>query len=392
MNKKITIPFLFFILVYFNQGFSGLPGQCIYYLTREHWKLSATTLGMIGFITSLAWYIKPFFGVIIDRYGKNRTKQLLYFTYISLLLLCGYIVIYGLNLFSLILTTTLMNFCIGFNDVTNDTVMCKLEKKYNLNGRLQSLQWSSLGVAGLLVSIFGALIADKFDINIGYRVAYAITMIVPLITLIYLKYNYQESEQANKKLNFSKLLSIFKNKQFLFAILFIASFQLTPSFGTALMIKMREELHIDKMFIGFLGATGTVLGIIGYVLYYWKFHKFNMTKMLYFTVIFSAITNLFYLYIPNQWYLLLYNILFGTIGGITFLTILAFYAKITPNNAEGMIYALITSISNLCGHLSGVTGGIIFDYFGYNATVIVSTVTTLLCLFLIPKLNKESNV
>ena len=46
--KKYKVPFIiymFFGLVYFNQGLADLPGQCIYYLTRETWGLSATMLG-----------------------------------------------------------------------------------------------------------------------------------------------------------------------------------------------------------------------------------------------------------------------------------------------------------------------------------------------------------
>lgn len=388
---KYSIPFLFFILVYANQGFSSLPSQCIYYITRESWKLSATLLGLISFVTGFAWYVKPCIGYLADKYCQNKIKNPLIISYSILIGLSLCIIIFGLNLWSLIIVFTLSNFCIAFNDILNDKKMCKLEKKYNLGGSIQSLQWTSLSVAGLVVSILGAWIADKLDINIGYRIAYAITLIVPIITLVYLKFYFKEERYSKSTINLKNVWKSIKNKKFLFSLLFIACFQLSPSFGTPLFIKMREVMNIDKMFIGFLGATGTILGILGYILYYWKFHKFNITKLLYFTVFFSALTNLFYLYIPNQWYLLAYNILFSTIGGITFLVILAFYARITPNNAEGLIYALITSVSNLCGHLSSVFGGIIFDNFGYNWTVIISTIFTLACLWFIPHL-KEKNV
>lgn len=58
---------LFFILVYANQGISSLPGQCEYYLTREHWGLSASMIGLISLITGLAWYLKLIFGIMIDQ-------------------------------------------------------------------------------------------------------------------------------------------------------------------------------------------------------------------------------------------------------------------------------------------------------------------------------------
>lgn len=70
MKNKVKIPItvaLLSILAYANQGISSLPEQCIYYLTRENWHLSAGTIGMIGWITGLAWYCKVLFGWIADK-------------------------------------------------------------------------------------------------------------------------------------------------------------------------------------------------------------------------------------------------------------------------------------------------------------------------------------
>jgi len=82
----------------------------------------------------------------------------------------------------------------------------------------------------------------------------------------------------------------------------------------------------------------------------------------------------------------LYNLLFGTISGITFLTLLALFAQIVPKGNEGMFYALITSLSNLCVKGGSWIGGVIYDNWGYGSTVILSSVLTLICIFLIPAL------
>lgn len=387
MKNKLKLPYLFFILIYFNQGFSGLASQCEYYLLREHWMLSASMIGLIGLVTSLSWYIKPFFGFLLDQKPifKYHSKFYLYFSYAILILSFLYIIIFGFNILSFIILTLVINFCIAMNDVANDRVAVVLEKKYNLNGRLQSCQWMSLGIAGLIVSILGAWLADAFDVQTGYRIAYTLILIVPIITLIYLKNFYTEKKAKKvKKYNWEEIFGYLKEKRMIFALLFIAFFQLSPSLGTSLMIKAREELMIGKIFLGYLGASATVLGLIGYGLYYWKCYKIDTKKMLIFAIIFTAITNLFYLYIPNQWYLLGYSILFGAFSGITFLTLLAFFAKITPNGYEGMIYALITSLSNLCGRGGGFLGGILYDTWGYEMNVIMSSVLTLICLVFIP--------
>jgi len=166
----------------------------------------------------------------------------------------------------------------------------------------------------------------------------------------------------------------------------------SPSFGKALMIQMRENMQIGKMFIGYLGATGTVLGIIGYVIYYWKAYKIDFKKLLYFSITFSALTNLCYLFIPNKWAILSYSVIFGAFDGVCFLTILAFVAKIVPLGNEGFFYAVITSVNNLSARLGGVVGGLVFDNYGYFANVILASVTTLTCLFFVPYLKyKKEN-
>jgi len=399
MPKINKIPFIVAMLCIFqyaNQGLSGLPGQCIYYLTRESWGLSATKLGLIGWVCGLAWYLKIIFGYCVDNISINgkRTTYYLRGSYIVLLLSYLYIIIFGLNLVSLIITGIIINTCIAFADVSVDREMVVAERKGKLKGRLQAIQWTSLGIAGLVVALGGAWIAKYFPEHTNYKIGYSIAGLIPLGMLIYLFKSYKEkSIERGKRNPFIKTLKTnFKkiaNKRLLMGLLFIACLQFCPSFGTALMIKVREVMHVDKMFLGYLGAMGTVLGVIGYFIYYKWAYKFPMKKLLYFMVLFSGITNLFYLYLPNKWFLIAYNIMFGAFGGITFMTLLAFFVKIIPSGSEAFFYALVTSVSNFCGYGGSFIGGVIFDRLGYNMNVIISSVLTLFCIFLIPHLKME---
>jgi len=398
-NKKI--PLLIALLCgfqYFNQGISSLPQQCIYYLTREHWGLSATMIGLIGWIVGIAWYMKIIFAYFVDNVpirGK-RTTYYLIGSYSFLLLSYIFIIFFGLNLITLIITGIIINICIAFADVSTDRHMVVTEKKLGIEGRVQSIQWSALGIAGLVVAIGGAWIAKYFPEHINYKVAYGLAGIIPLAMLFYLFRYFKEKTVKIKKIispvrmlknNFKKL----KNKRLLTGLLFIACLNFCPSFGTALMIKVRETMLVDKMFLGYLGAMGTVLGVIGYMIYYKWAYKFPMKKLLYFMVTFAGITNLFYLYIPNKWFLVIYNLLFGAFGGITFMTLLAFFVKIIPTGAEAFFYALVTSINNFSARGGNFIGGIIYDNSNYATTVIISSLFTLMCIFFIPFLKIKEN-
>jgi len=391
--KKINPLYLFFILVYANEGLYHLPGQALYYLTRELWKLNATTIGWISFISGLPWCIKILYGFYADRYPL-QIKNLLIVNYILGVMTYLYIIIFGLTPISLTITGFIINWYVAFCDTINDKQMVVVEQDGNLQGKCQSMQWSSFGVVSVLVSIFGAMLATSFPVILAYKIGYSIALILPILTLIYF-FKYYKPSAICQPVSFNAFkgeLKLFKSPGFLIAILFIAFLQLSPSFGTPLTIYARETLHVNKMFLGYLGATGEVLSVIGYLLYYRYCQKFNLFKMLQFMIIGTVITNLFYLYIPNQWFLLGYNVAFGAFNGMSFLILLNFFVQLVPKNSEGFFYACLTGISNLCGNGSGVLGGYIYDHAGYSVTVIVASLTTACCLFIIPFLKRSKNV
>ena len=84
-----------------------------------------------------------------------------------------------------------------------------------------------------------------------------------------------------------------------------------------------------------------------------------------------------------------YSVAFGAFSGISFLAVLAYIAKIVPKGSEGLFYAFVVSINNFSAQLGDVFGGFVFDNYGYNTNVIVSTLATACCIFFIPHLGVE---
>lgn len=389
-NAKSKIAFstyFLFSLIYFNQGIWGLKNAPLFYLMRESWGLSVSMIALIGAITTIPWTIKPLFGIIVDSFPlfKKKTKYWLVLNYSFISLLSLIIWKTGLNLWSLAVTGIVFGTCFAFSDVAGDGFVCVLEKKFNLQGKLQAVSWFSLSLAGLVTSLGGAWIAKYHD----YKLAFLLCAISPVIMIYFILRYHDEPDVEPKKLNFNQLKlfgqALF-NKTLAVPMLFLFCYFLSPSFGVPLMTQMREVLHMDKMMIGFLGSVGTVFGLIGYLLYFFKFYKYDMKKLLYFSVGFGAFSTLWYLWIPNQWWLLGYAIVLGTVGAISHLVILAYVAKITPKGYEALVFAGLCSVLNLGSMGSGYIGGFLYDSIGYNALVVISALFTLMCLFFIPKL------
>jgi len=403
-NKNILIFYLFAILTYASQGITGLFGQLQYYFLHEHLGMSLTKMGVIGFIIGIPWVVKMFIAILIDYFPigklyfkkhknvlscgfskteKYRVKYYLWFDNIGLILCYLGMMYFGLHVWTYLLFGFLINCFISLNDISCDSTMIVYEKRYNLQGKGVSIQWIALGVVGLFTSLIGAKLSETMN----YQMAYGIALLFPIAYLLYLRFIHVEEPVKKKKVfNFKSILHHFKNKEFLWGLVFIACLQLTPSFGTGLMAQMREVIGVSKMFVGVLGSVGTVFGLFGYILYFKWGNKFKLKQLLIFSIIFSAITNMFYLYIPTQWHIMVYSVLFGAFSGVSFMAIMKFMTSIIPEGNEGMIYACVASLSNLCGNGSGILSGIIYDKFGYFMAVWISTIFTVLCLFIIPKL------
>ena len=391
MTKKSKISlstYLLFSFIYWNQGIWGLKASPLYYLMREDWGLSVSNIALIGCLTTLPWTIKPIWGIIVDSFPlfKKKTKYWLILNYSIISLLSLVIWIFGLNYWTLIITGVIFGICFAWNDVAGDGFVCVLEKKYNLSGKLQAISWFALSLAGLVTSLGGAWIAKYAD----YKLAFLLCSISPIIMIYFICTKHDEPDVESKKLDLSQLKLFWKalfNKALAVPMLFLFCFFLSPSFGTPLMVQMREVLHMDKMMIGFLGSVGTVFGLLGYLFYFFKAHKYNLEKLLYFSVLFGGFSTLWYLWIPNQWWLLAYNIILGSIGAISHLVILAYVAKLTPKGYEALVFAGLCSVLNLGSMGSGYLGGFLYDIIGFNSLVILSAILTFLCIFFIPYLN-----
>ncbi len=166
MNRKIFWIFALSSIVYFTQGFEGLPSQGLFYYLKETLKFSPERIMLISSITTFAWLVKPLIGYIIDNFFNKRI-----WIFIALLLDIILVLILGfreLALFVLVGILIINSMNTAFRDVAVDGIMCVEGKKYNLTGKIQSIQWISISASGLLIGILGGIIAEKW----GYRLAF----------------------------------------------------------------------------------------------------------------------------------------------------------------------------------------------------------------------------
>ncbi len=395
-NKKLFWVFALSSAVYFTQGIEGLPSQGLFYYLKDSLHFSAEKIMIIGSITTFAWLVKPLIGYVIDNFLSKSA-----WIFISLALDIIFALFLGLMQMPLILLVALLVINSGnaaFRDVAVDGIMCVEGKKYQATGKIQSIQWASILVAGLITGIGGAFIAEKWGYQIGFL------CLIPVYLLVGLPAYFYREEQAENRLENRGLPSdrqsqkhlpsatlpndlkkLFSDKRILIIGLFIFLYKYSPSFGTPLFFIQRDSFRWPKMWIGALGTISTLFGVIGSLLYYRFSQKINIKKWLYYSVFLGALTTLSYLYYTPA-SAVIYDVFYSFLGMFIFLMVMDFMARHSVKGLEATSFALLCSINNLSGVASNLSGAFLLPLVGLKWLIVLSALTSFLCLPLIRKI------
>jgi MFS family permease len=235
--------------IYACQGFEGLPSTSLFFYLKEKLHLDPSTIMYLGTITSIAWLVKPLWGYLCDNYLTKKKWILL--SLLGSLIACLYLGISSFIILPvLILLMTLGSWTSAVRDVAVDGIMCVDGKKTNSCDRIQAIQWTSITIAGILVSLAGGIIAD----HLSYKFAYLCLVPIYLIILgIVLRYKTTVSINRTKESILKTIYSykeLFTNKSFLFACLFLFLYNFSPGFGTPLMFIERDKFLWSGTFMG----------------------------------------------------------------------------------------------------------------------------------------------
>ncbi len=381
MQKKLFWVFVLSSAVYFTQGMEGLPSQGLFYYLKETLNFSPEKIMLIGSITISAWLVKPFIGYVIDNFFHKKT-----WIFIAIILDIISVLFLGLMYLPLVILVTMIilnSTNTAFRDVAVDGIMCVEGKKYNATGRIQSIQWISINVAGLLTGIGGGYIAQKW----GYRGGFLSLIPVYLLIAVPAYFYKEETAAANRAPAslFLDLKKLFDNRQLLIIGLFIFLYKYSPSFGTPLFFIQRDTFQWGKIWIGALATISTTFGILGSLIYYKMSTKINIKKWLFVSVFLGAVTTLSYLYYTPA-SAVIYDVLYSLIGMFIFLMVMDFMARSTVRGLEATSFALLCSISNLALVASNLSGAFLLPVIGLKWLIVFSSLTSFLCLPLIKKI------
>jgi MFS family permease len=369
------------------QALGKLPLQ---FLLKNDVQVTREQMAAFFFWCGLAWYLKPFAGILTDAFpffGTRRRHYLLFSSVLTALSWIGMSFLphtYGALLFG----AMVVNLFMVMASTVTGAFLVEAGQRMGATGRLTALRMFVSNLCALIQGPLGGLLATAgFAWAAGVNGALALT-IFP-IAYIFLKEPRAAQERSSVVLQNAgqQLKTIIRSKNLWMALLFIALFYFSPGFSTPLFYKQTDELHFSKQAIGNLGVFGGGFAILAAVLYGQLIKRVHIRVLLFIGVAVAAAGTLLYLFYSTWTRALFIESQNGFFFGFAELAILDLAARATPKGCEGLGYSLMLSIRNVALFGADVVGSYLADHnWPFVNLVYLNAGTTAIVLILLPLL------
>lgn len=403
---------LFFATVYFVQGAMSLAALAKVYFLKDTIGLSEVEAATLDALVILPWTIKPLYGFISDAFPIFKRRRKPYLLFASLINSIGWIYfgLFAENYAQAIIALLVSQVGLGITDVIADGLVIEKSTKETV-GKLQSLCWTSIAVAGVVTSLVGGKILDWLT----PKQVFLLTAALPLLTFIQAIFvddkKMAVSPVAVLKKTFKGFWESATSRTIIFAALFLFIWRATPAAGKPFTYFLINDLRFDNTFLGVLGFTGGIGNIIGAFLFNKWFDKTQLRKLFFWTILIGSVVgliNLGFIFrlgplgVQKGLYVfaIISEFFLGAIFYISFLPLLKLAAIVCPKGIEATLFALLASIMNIGLAASTWFGAIIAkslhvnqgNYINLHWLIIITTLSGLVVLpfiKLIPKNKTE---
>ena len=345
------------------------------------------------FWAGLAWYLKPFAGILTDAFPLFGSRRKSYILISATLAALSWLVLIVTphEYRALLLVVIVIN---AFMMVTSTVVggyMVETAQASSGSGRLTALRqfvqqacWIVNGpMAGYLASIaFGWTAAACGGVML---------LLVP-VTLLFLREQRQRSDPRQLLENArNQLVKIATARTMWGAAGLMALFYIAPGFATALFYKQQNELHLGTQAQGFLQLIAGVCGVLAAVGYGILCRRLNLRTLLVGCMIFATAANLGYLFYSSAGRAQAIEGLNGFGYTLAELALMDLAVRATPAGSEGLGFSLMVSVRNLALFGTDWFGSHLLDeyHFSFDSLVLANSLTTLIAVplvFLLPRL------
>ncbi len=374
---------------YFLQGMGGNPGlhtQSLQKFLKEVWGYGPAQAAALMAILIIPWSIKPLYGMLSDFLPIFGWRRKSYFILTGIVATAAYGTLSVLYpSYAVVLSVLFVAaVCFAFSDVLCDAVMVEKGQPLNCTDRLQSVQWTAIGVSGVIIAFSKGYIAQYLSLQQAVLLSAIFSALMVIFTIVALDEPKAESSKETARQAWSGLKIAAKTPLLWTTALFLFLFNCQPNVGTAFYYYEKDVLKFSDVLIGHIDTVGSVVWVLGTLLYGVIAKRLSHKALIKTVILTSFVTTLAYLFFKDKTSAFIVTAGTSLVGPIAFLGFLTVAAKVCPKHAEGVVFALLMSVINFGGRIGSIIGGKLYEHIGYTPLIIIAAVLALVMWPLLP--------
>ena len=362
-------------------------------LLKNELHLDRTANAAFFFWAGLAWYLKPFAGILTDAFplfGSRRKSYILISASLAALSWLA-LTVTPHEFRDLLLVVILINTFMVIASTVVGGYMVETAQANSGSGRLTAVR-QFVQQACFIVN--GPAAGYLASIAFGWTAAACggIMLLLVPVTILFLQERRQRPDSRQILANArAQLVNIATARTMWGAAGLMALFYIAPGFATALFYKQQNELHLDTQAQGFLQLIAGVCGVLAALGYGVLCRRLNLRTLLVGCMIFATAANLGYLFYSSAGRAQAIEGLNGFGYTLAELALMDLAVRATPAGSEGLGFSLMVSVRNLALFGTDWFGSHLLDeyHFSFDSLVLANSLTTLIAVplvFLLPRL------
>jgi len=362
-------------------------------LLKNELHLDRTANAAFFFWAGLAWYLKPFAGILTDAFPLFGSRRKSYIVISASLAALSWLALTVTphEFRDLLLVVILINTFMVIASTVVGGYMVETAQANSGSGRLTAIR-QFVQQACFIVN--GPAAGFLASIAFGWTAAACggIMLLLVPVTILFLQERRQQPDSRQILANArAQLVNIATARTMWGAAGLMALFYIAPGFATALFYKQQNELHLDTHPQGFLQLIAGVCGVLAALGYGVLCRRLNLRTLLVGCMMFATAANLGYLFYSSAGRAQAIEGLNGFGYTLAELALMDLAVRATPAGSEGLGFSLMVSIRNLALFGTDWFGSHLLDeyHFSFDSLVLANSLTTLIAVplvFLLPRL------
>jgi BT1 family protein len=373
-------------------GWPGIIGRLPFnLLLKNQLHLPAHKVAEFWAIATIAWYVKPLFGLTSDAYplfGTRRRGYLLTGTALASIFWLAFVVVPH-DYVPFVIVTTLLNIAMAFVATVVGGLQIEAAQRYSATGRLASLRTALEGLMDLLAGpVTGWLAVRSFGWTAVVG-ACVLASFLPVAAALYPEAGGARPDTAVWVAARRHLKTIVGSRAMWGATGLLFLVYLAPGLQTPMLYYQQDVLKLDPRFMGFLQLLGGVGGILGAAAYSVLCRRLPLRLSLVAGIILNAASTLLYLRYDSAHAAMAIDGTAALLGTLATLPLYDIAARATPAGSEAFGFALMVSVRNVAIFaISDPFGSYLYDRYhvGFKQLVWLNAGSSAAVLLFVPLL------